>query len=504
MRMTTRCRAAGITMAATLLLGACSGATTTGSGAGGTPSGSGPGGTGPDGTAAGAPAPDLPACPVDALAAANGPVEIVLWHSLSAKPAEAINAAAERYNASQTKVHLRVEKQGVAYAELLRKYESAMQSRSLPDLVITEDTATRFMIDSDTVLPAESCLRATGRSKGDYVPTAVDHFSLDGVLYPASANLSDILTYYNKNHFRRAGLDPDKPPTTLAEVRADAEKIKAAGVADKPLVLKLDSWFIETQLTGDRQPIVDNDNGRGPGATSAATFDTARTVELFTWIKQMHRDGLLEAVPFAEGNIDHVLAMGAQKSSMSVESSAAATSVQAFLRGDTTVAGGADTGAIDVNGLDIGAGRVFGVAGPGRAQIGGGAWYLTRTGPAEKQAASWDFMTWWNGTDQQVDWHLKSGYLPFVTKAADDPKVKAFWADTPDGRWVAVAYQELKEGVNPDFTGPLIGAYDKFRPAIRNGLDAMIFKDADPQAAVTQAAQETTAAVQEYRDGGFG
>ena len=480
--------------------GGCAGSSTSGSGAG---SGA-PSGTGSDGTAAAGQPADLPACPVEALATASGPVEIVLWHSLSAKPAEAINAAAERYNSSQSKVRLRVEKQGVAYAELLRKYEGAMQSKALPDLIITEDTATRFMIDSDTVLPADACLRATGTSKDAYVATAVDHFSLDGVLYPASANLSDILTYYNKNHFRRAGLDPEKPPTTLAEVRSYAEKIKAAGVAEKPLVLKLDSWFIETQLTGDHQAIVDNDNGRGSGQTSAATFDNPRTVELFTWIKAMHRDGLLEAIPFAEGNIDHVLAMGAQKSSMSVESSAAATSVQAFLKGDTAVAAGADTGNIDISGLDIGAGRVFGVAGPGRAQIGGGAWYLTRTGPAEKQAASWDFMTWWNAPEQQVDWHLKSGYLPFVAAVAEDPKVQAFWRDAPDGRWVAIAYQELEDGVNPDFTGPLIGAYDKFRPAIRSGLDSLIFKDADPQAAVTQAAQETTAAVVEYRDGGFG
>jgi multiple sugar transport system substrate-binding protein len=36
--------------------------------------------------------------------------------------------------------------------------------------------------------------------------------------------------YYNKKLFKKAGLDPDKPPTTLEEMKADAAKLKAAGI----------------------------------------------------------------------------------------------------------------------------------------------------------------------------------------------------------------------------------------------------------------------------------
>ena len=50
------------------------------------------------------------------------------------------------------------------------------------------------------------------------------------------ADSRHVLLYYNRNHFRRAGLDPDTTPQTFAEVRADAEKIKAAGIVDKPFV----------------------------------------------------------------------------------------------------------------------------------------------------------------------------------------------------------------------------------------------------------------------------
>ena len=452
---------------------------------------------------------DLPPCPTDKFKAAGGPIEIVVWYEFGSKPEEKIKALAEKYNASQSKVKVRVEHQGASSEELLRKYEAAIPSKALPDIVIAEDTAQRFMVDSDTVLPAEACLKVDNLSKDGFVKTAVDHYSINNVLYPASANLSDILTYYNKNHFRKAGLDPEKAPATLAEVRQYAEKIKAAGVKDKdgtpvkPVVLKLDSWFIEMLLTGSKQPVVNNNNGFGPDETTEATFDNPKTVELFKWVKDMYKDGLLDAIPATEGQVGEYLAMAAQKSSMTLETSTAATSVKAFLGGDKSVAGGGDTSGIDVASLDIGAGPAFGVDGAGKAQIGGGAWYMTKTGPAEKQGAAWEFMKWWNQVDQQADWHLVGSYLPFVTATADNAKVKKFWTDEIDGRWLAIAYKELIDGVNPDFTGPLIGPYDKFRPAIRTGLDSLVFKDADPQAAVSKAAKDTTAALKAYNEAGF-
>jgi len=44
---------------------------------------------------------------------------------------------------------------------------------------------------------------------------------------PLYADVSAL--FYNKDLFKKAGLDPDKPPTSLAELRADADKITALG-----------------------------------------------------------------------------------------------------------------------------------------------------------------------------------------------------------------------------------------------------------------------------------
>ncbi len=448
---------------------------------------------------------DLPGCPIQALEDATGPVEVVLWHFLSAKTEEALQQIAADYNASQSKVQVRVESQGTNNDELFAKYRAGVDSGDLPSIAVVDDTVTQQMIDSGTVLPAQSCVDATGYDMSDFVQGGKDYYTIDGVLYPSSLNLSSALLYYNKNHFRRAGLDAETTPQTLAEVRTYAEQIKAAGVVETPVVLKVSPPILEMWLTGAGQAVVDNDNGRGPGQTTEAVFDTDTTVGLYTWVKGMVDDGLLEAVADTPGQINHYLALAQGNGSMTIETSTAATSVEAFLAGDTSVAedSGADAGAVDLSALDIGAARVPGIDAVGRIAMGGGAWYITNTTPPEVQAAAWDFMVYFNSLDSQVTWNLIGSYLPYRTSAADDPRVQERWTTTLAGQWLAIAYDELLNGIDPDFPGPLMGPYEQFRQSLRDSVDEVIFRGAAPADAVTQAAEDTTAALQQYNDENF-
>ena len=239
----------------------------------------------------------MPDCPVDALDGVTTPVEVVLWHSYVAKTKETLEKLVGQYNASQSKVRVRVESQGNNYEELSSKYQQSAQSGGLPALAILEDTATQSIVDSGTVLPAQSCIDADNYDTSDLVQTGIDYYSIDGDFYPGTINMSSPLLYINKNHLRAAGLDPETQPKTLAELRDVAQKIKDSGATTTPLAMNLTSWYIETWLTGDGKPTVDNQNGRGEGETSAAAFDNPDTVSIMQWIKDMNDDGLLLAIP---------------------------------------------------------------------------------------------------------------------------------------------------------------------------------------------------------------
>ncbi|HVX71201.1 MAG TPA: extracellular solute-binding protein [Devosia sp.] len=56
-------------------------------------------------------------------------------------------------------------------------------------------------------------------------------FTVDGKLYFIPTTLQGHVVYYNKKLYKDAGLDPDKPPTTWAEVNKMCEAIKAKGEA---------------------------------------------------------------------------------------------------------------------------------------------------------------------------------------------------------------------------------------------------------------------------------
>ena len=124
-------------------------------------------------------------------------------------------------------------------------------------------------------------------------------------------------------------------------------------------------------------------------------------------------------------------------------------------------------------------------------------------GTAALQAAAWDFTKWWNSPETQITWNVEGSYIPFSTTAAQSPEVQQFWQNDLAGRWLALAYQQLSQGVDPDWPGPLIGPYDDVRRAIENGLNELTLEGKSAQDVVTQAADAATAAIERYNEGNF-
>ncbi len=463
-------------------------------------------GGGDDGSASstteGAARPELPECPLDALDAAAGPVEVVVWHTQTARPLDTLTALVDEYNASQSKVTVRLESQGASYEEIQRKFNEALPSQQLPAVIVVDDTFTQSMADSGVVLPAQACFEADGYDLDQLVDTARSYYTIDDVLWPATAGLGNVLLYYNRDHFRLAGLDPDDPPETLAEVREYAAAIKAAGVAATPFAHEFASWKTEFWLTGAGSSVVDNDNGRGSGQTTGATLEgNEEALELLTWFQGMQDDGLLNAVPATPGQIDQYLALATGTSSMLIDTSSAATSIEAFLGGEQVT--GVE-GTPSPSGLDLGVGTFPGLAGPGQTQMGGDAWYVMDTTAPEVQAAAWDFMRFMNSTHAQAQNLLGGSYMPWLQAANSDPEVAAYYAGEGGiaGAWLKLA-NDLVGAIDPDFPGPLIGPYDEFRAAVEDALDSLVFGSATPEEALAAAQEAVDAAIQRYNEGNF-
>ncbi len=484
--MRTRTRVAIVAVAFVAIAAACSG----GGGGGGAAGGAGGGGGKVSKQS-------LPKCPLDALQKAKGKVRVVIWHGWGATIKDTLDKLVKEYNASQDKVEIDAQPEGKSYDEVFKKYTAAIPSKQLPGIIQLEDTSLQTIIDSGTVLPAESCMKADHFDLSQFQPAVRSYYTSNGVFWPGFAAVSEPVLYYNKVHFQKAGLDINKPPQTLAELRTTAEKLKKAGVSKKPLSLILNSWFTESWLNGIGVDTVNHDNGRS-GTADKATFNKPEAVKLFTFLKKMKDDGLLDPIPGTDGQINQYLALAQQNSSMTIETSSAATTIKAFLQGNLDPAQ-FGSGAIDVNKNKLvpGAGPFPGIKAPGRVRVSGAAMFIVKTSKPEVQAAAWDFLKFMLQKQQSVRFHIGASYLPVIKGAPEDPKVQKFWKSDLAGVMLKTSYSQL-DAVDPKAPGPIIGPYQDYKKALQNALSAVMLKNADPAKALTTAQKQLDSDMQRY------
>lgn len=450
---------------------------------------------------------ELPECDLEgfdeAVAEGDGPIEIDLWYGeLIGALNLTIQRLAENFNKSQDDVVVTAHDQGQDYSEVFRKFESASASDQLPEAIYLQAEDFAAVVDSGRVLPAQACMEAAGYDLTDIEALARNYYSRDGVLYSAYMNTSNPVLYYNRNHWTRAGLDPEEPPTTLDELYDQAKTLKEEGVSEKPFALMLDRWFFVTWLNGIGADVVDKGNGRN-GDPTEATFATDETRELLTFLKKMEDEGLLQAFPDEEGSIDQYIAVAGQESSMLVGTSAAAGTLRDTLAGDLTaedIAGGAGTeqaGDVDLSGIVPVSAQFPGIEEPGQVYPTGGAFYLMNTADPVDQVAAWKFMEFMLQPENAQEWMINGGYVPVVKAVQDEPETEAFLEEDVAGALVVNAVEQM-QAVDPDKPGPAIGPYTDFTTAIEQMLQAIFFDDADIDDALETAESNVTASLERY------
>lgn len=435
---------------------------------------------------------DAQNCPTGALDEASGVTEVTVWHPYNALTQETLEKAAADYNASQDRVRVSVEAQGT-YPELLKKYEDSLGNpEGLPDVIFSEDTTLQFMHDSGSVIPAADCIAADPDAEAfydDLLPAVRNAYSIDDKLWAAAYGVSMPIMYVNNDHLRAAGLSTEQYPTTLDEVRAAAEQIKAANIPglEAPVVMQLYGWFPENWITGAREYIVDEENGRAALAT-ASEFDNEVATEVVEWMDQMQADGLLKAYPYSS-DITQFLALGNETASILIDGSRAITTVDAVVSGGVEVPpDGVDVGDLDAEelaGLDVGVAAVPGVEEPGQGAVWGSAAFLVAGADDAKIAGGWDFLQYFNSTPVQTQWLLQGSYLPVTESVQDAPEVQAYFDDTRAGAWLRTVNEQLLS-IDPDFPGPAIGPYNEFRAGLHAMLDDVVLGSTTPAAGIEE------------------
>ncbi|MBI1844057.1 MAG: extracellular solute-binding protein [Actinobacteria bacterium] len=267
---------------------------------------------------------DPASCPVEALAKATKPIDITFWHSMADANESTLKAMIADYNASQSKVRVNLQFQG-DYDDTAKKYVATLQQGDLPELVQLHEIYPRMMIDTKSTMPVQACIDAENYDLSDYLAAPLKQFNVDGIQWSMPFNTSVPVLYYNRAAFKKAGLDPDLPPTTFEEMRSASEKIVSSGAARSGIAFELKADPIAEWMSLAGQPLVDRGNGRNGQATKAA-FDTKTGLEVYRFMKTMMDDKLAISVGRNRAGVDHLLALAKGDAAMAIFTSSSRVS----------------------------------------------------------------------------------------------------------------------------------------------------------------------------------
>jgi len=421
-------------------------------------------------------------CGLDAFAAAKKPVQVTFWHEMSRENEKWLTRTTNAFNASQHDVHVTLVP-FASYQDLLTKYLAGLSTKDLPDLFQPEDTTVQKLIDSRSVVPVQACVDADHYPIDKLLPRARAYFSYQNVLYGMPWSLSNPILWFNKTAFVKAGLDPNKPPQTLEQVKEYSQEIVAAHAAKHGIALRVEPYIFEFLNAKSGGTLVNNGNGRDARAT-AATIDTPTALTIWTWWNDMVKSGLAVNTGGANGNIDHMLAVGNGDAAMTMEASGVLGTVKAVL----------ESGQYST--VRIATAPLPSINGGGGVPAGDGSLWIAKAASPEKRAAAWQFIKYLASPEMQASLAVEGGYAPIRSDATTVPILAQKWAAEPIYK---VSYDQLTTGEeNASTAGSLIGDYQGVRDAVKNGIIAMLTGGLSPSAALAQAQSNATAAIQAY------
>jgi sn-glycerol 3-phosphate transport system substrate-binding protein len=352
---------------------------------------------------------------------AQAQTDIQWWHSMSGALGEWVNDLANDFNASQKTYKVMPVFKG-SYDESMTAAVAAFRAGNAPHILQVFEVGTATMMASKgAIKPVGEIMKAAGGfDQNAYVPAVAGYYTApNGQMLSMPFNSSTTVFWYNKDAFTKAGLDPNKPPTTWPEVVSAAAKLKASG-EKCPYTTSWQSWTqLESFSAWHNVEFATQRNGFN-GLNTRLAFNTPLHVRHIENLANMAKQGLF--VYKGRGNAaDATFYSG--ECAMFTGSSALYANVKKnakFAFGTSTLPYYPD------------------VAGaPQNTVIGGASLWVMQGKKAEEYSAVAAFFKYLSSTEVQAKSHQRTGYLPVTTAAYQATEKSGFYKENP-GTDVAV------------------------------------------------------------------
>ncbi len=416
-------------------------------------------------------------------AAQAEPIEIQWWHAMTGANNDVVVKLAEDFNKSQSEYKVVPSYKG-QYADAMNAGIAAFRAGNAPAILQVFEVGTATMMAATgAIKPVYQLMKDAGEpfDPNAYLPAVTGYYSTSkGEMLSLPFNSSTAIMWYNKDAFRKAGLDPSKPPKTWPEVFDDAKKLKAAGYTTCGFSNAWSTWVLLEQFSAwHNVPLATRANGMD-GFDTELKFNSPLHVRLISQLAELQKDKTYDY------------------------SGRTNTGEGRFSSGECpifmTSSGAAGIFAANAK-FDFGAAPLPyypDVPGAPQNSIIGGAslWVMGGKTAAEYKGVA-KFFAFLSDTDRQVWLHETSGYLPVTKAAYEKTKASGFYKEHPDREVPLI--QMSGKAPTENSRGLRLGNMVQMRDIWSEELEAAFAGTKTAQAALDAAVQRGNALLRQFQ-----
>ncbi len=344
------------------------------------------------------------------------PIQLDFWHAMTGKNADNVQALCDKFNASQTLYKVTPVYKG-SYSDTMNAGIAAFRAKAAPAIIQVYEVGTATMMSAKgAVKPVYKLMKEAGQKFDPkiYIPTITSYYSTSkGEMLSLPFNSSTAVMYYNKDAFRKAGLDPEKPPVTWPEFFDIAKKLKASGM-EGGFSTNWISWIqLENFSAWHNQPFGTKSNGFD-GLDTELAFNTPLTIKHFETIYQLSQEKVF-IYGGRENKANPLFTSG--QVGMHFESIGGYGNMKANCKFDFGVARlpyYPDTKGAPQNSI-----------------IGGASLWVFDGKSKDENKGIASFFSFLSTAEIQAFWHQNTGYLPITTAAYELTKSQGFYTTNP-------------------------------------------------------------------------
>ena len=397
---------------------------------------------------------------------------IPFWHSMEGELGKEVDSLAQRFNDSHPDYKIVPVYKG-NYEQSLSAGIAAFRTGNAPALLQVYEVGTATMMASKAIKPVYEVFKEAGINfdESQFVPTVAGYYtdSKSGHLLSQPFNSSTPVLYYNKDAFKKAGLDPEQPPKTWQDLAEYTAKLKAAGMKCG-YASGWQGWIqIENFSAWHGQPVATENNGFN-GTNAVLEFNKPEQVKHIALLADLNKKGDFSYF----GRKDE--------------------STEKFYSGDCAITTASSGSLADIRHyakFNYGVGMMpydaDSKGAPQNAIIGGASLWVMQGKDKETYKGVAEFLDFLAKPENAAEWHQKTGYLP-ITKAAYDLTREQGFYDKNPGADIATR-QMLNKPPLPYTKGLRLGNMPQIRTVVDEELESVWTGKKTPQQALDAAVE---------------